>query len=224
MADLAIEGGLSSEATCTGSFEATVLDPVKTGLVCFKLAPCRQDFKYRVHPSLCKASYAQHVLEVQDGVAAFPTGGCLRWQMKTKDENFLPVAMSCWPTPFGDGTEMLLEVELTDQNATLENVTICFPVSRSARPQVERASPGEATYKDGQVIWYIPVLDSSEGSGTLQFKASDDVASMLPVSFEAVQSTTKCPMEIMECYHQAGKDAVNFACERKVTYALKIGA
>jgi len=224
VADLAMEGGLTSEATCSGTFEVTVLDPAQVGLVGFKLSPSGQDFKYRVHPSLCKASFAQHILEVQDGVSAFPSGGCLRWQMKTRDDNFLPVTMACWPTPSGDGTEMVIDLELTDLSATLENVTICFPVSNNARPNVERVSLGEAAYKDGKVIWFVPVLDSSEGGGTLRFTASDDVASMLPATFEAAQSIAKCPTEIMECYSQDSKEPVKFACEKRVTYELKIGA
>jgi len=223
-ADLEVEGGLNGEATCNGSFEVTVLDPAKAALACFKLAPCRPDFKYKVHPSLNKASHAQHLLEVRQGVAAFPTGGCLKWQHKTGDDGFLPVSLACWPTPTGEGTEIVLELELTDQSAVLENVTISFPVSAGARPNVESASPGEAGFRDNQVIWYIPVFDASEGSGTLQFKANADAASMLPGLFEATQSTTRCPMEILECYHQASKDAISFACEKRVQYELKIGA
>jgi len=224
-AELEVEGGLNGEATCNGSFEVSVLDPSKADLVCFKLAPQRQDFKYKVHPSLNKASHANNVLEVLPGQSTFPTGGCLKWQLKTGDDNFLPVTMSCWPTATGDGTQIVLELELTDSNATLENVLICFPASASSRPSVASASPGEAGYKDGMVMWHIPVFDSSEGSGTLEFSASADSASLLPGKFEATQSgTTRCPMEILECYHQARSDAIDFACEKKVTYELNIGS
>lgn len=224
MADLEVEGGLSGEATCNGSFEVTVLDPAKANLCCFRLAPCLQNFKYKVHPSLNKASHAQHLLEVRQGVAAFPTGGCLKWQMKTSDDNFLPVTMACWPTATGEGTEIVLELELTDQSAVLENVTITFPVSGGARPQVDSASPGEAGFRNDQVVWYIPVFDASSGSGTLQFKANADTSSMLPATFEAIQTTTRCPMQILECFHQESKDAISFACEKRVQYELKLGA
>jgi len=223
-ADLEVEGGLSGDAQCNGSFEVTVLDPAKAALVCFKLAPCRQDFKYKVHPSLNKASHAQHLLEVRQGVATFPSGGCLKWQLKTGDDAFLPVTLACWPTPTGSGTEIVLELELTDESAVLENVTISFPVSGGARPAVESASPGEAGFRDNQVIWYIPVFDASAGSGTLQFKANADMSSMLPARFEATQSTTRCPMDILECYHQSSKDAITYSCNKVVTYELKIGA
>lgn len=221
--NLEMHGGLAGEATCNGSFQVTV-DPSKADQVCFKLAPQRQDFKYQVHPSLNKASYAQNMLEVRQGLTAFPIGGCLRWQLKTSDDGFLPVTLSCWPTATEDGTQIVLELELTDQDATLENVCIAFPASDSSRPSVSSASPGEAAHRDGQVVWHIPVFDASEGSGTLEFTANADTATLLPATFEATQSgITRCPMEILECYHQAGKDAISFACEKRVAYNLKIG-
>merc|ERR1712071_586758 len=133
--------------------------------------------------------------------------------------------MSCWPTATGDGTQIVLELELTDDNATLENVLICFPASASARPSVSSVSPGEAAYRDGRIMWHIPVFDKSEGSGTLEFTAAANTASLLPATFEAQQTgITRCPMEILECYHQESKEAIEFACEKKVSYELKIGS
>merc|ERR1711971_1344324 len=102
-AKLEVEGGLVGEAVCNGEFQVTVYDHAKADLVCFQLAPQSQEFKYKVHPSLNKASHAKNVLEVRPGQAAFPTGGCLKWQMRSSDDAFLPVTMSCWPTPTGDG-------------------------------------------------------------------------------------------------------------------------
>merc|ERR1712129_369138 len=116
-------------------------------------------------------------------------------------------------------------LELTDPDATLENVCIAFPASNSSRPSVSSASPGAAAHRDGQVVWHIPIFDASEGSGVLEFTASADAAMLLPATFEASQSgITRCPVEILECYHQARKDAISFACEKRVAYNLKIGA
>merc|ERR1719499_104063 len=144
--------------------------------------------------------------------------------MKTADDHLLPITMSCWPTPISEGTEIVVELELTDSVTSLENVTVCFPVSTCSQPNLADAWPGEATYRDGQVIWYIPSFGSNERRGTLQFTASTDLASMLPASFVATQSSTRCPMDILECYHQESKNAIGVACERTVTYELKIGA
>jgi hypothetical protein len=41
------------------------------------------------------------------GDKAFPTGtalNVLKWRWQTSDEGALPLTVSCWPTPGGDGT------------------------------------------------------------------------------------------------------------------------
>eukprot|EP00933_Yihiella_yeosuensis_P060591 TRINITY_DN6333_c2_g1_i1.p1 TRINITY_DN6333_c2_g1~~TRINITY_DN6333_c2_g1_i1.p1 ORF type:complete len:566 (+),score=157.09 TRINITY_DN6333_c2_g1_i1:113-1699(+) len=229
-ADLQVEGGLEGDATCVGQFQVTVLDANKADLVCFKLAPQSQEFKYKVHPNLNKASQAANVLEVRDASKAFRANQpapLLKWQSKSSDDEFLPVTLSCWPTSTAEGTQMVLELELTDSNVSLEDVYIRFPASASARPSIASASPGEAGYDAGagQVVWRIPVLDSSEGTGTLEFSAAADSASLLPATFEAVRrGSTKCPMDILECYHQERKDAIDFLCQKSCVYSLRIGS
>lgn len=224
-----IEGGLDGEASCTGQFQVTVLDAAKADLVCFKLAPQDNSFKYKVHPNLNKASQAANVLEVRDASKAFRANmpaPLLKWQMKSNDDAFLPVTLSCWPTSTADGTQMVLEFELTDESITLENVFIRFPASNSSRPAIASASPGDCVYDAGssEVVWHIPVIDKSENSGTLEFSATADQASLLPATFTATRrGQTRCPMEILECYHQERKDAIDFACEKNCTYILTIG-
>merc|ERR1711933_652583 len=107
-ADLEVEGGLNGETTLHGSFEVLVLDPSKADLACFKLAPQSQDFKYKVHPSLDKKSHANNIIELRQGQRSFPTGNCLKWQLKTSDDNFLPVTVSCWPLAVGDRAQIIL--------------------------------------------------------------------------------------------------------------------
>ncbi|CAE8587504.1 unnamed protein product [Polarella glacialis] len=229
-ADLQVEGGLNGEVTCMGQFQVTVLDAAKADLVCFKLAPQSQDFKYKVHPNLNKASHAANLLEVRDATKAYRANTpapLLKWQSKSGDEDFLPVTISCWPSSTADGTQMVLELELTDMNVSLEEVYIRFPATASSRPIISSCSPGEAGYDAaaGQVVWRIPVLDKTEASGTLEFSASADSASLLPGSFEAVRrGQTKCPMDILECYHQERKDQISYTLEKVSVYALRIGA
>eukprot|EP00413_Alexandrium_margalefii_P010001 CAMPEP_0204529846 /NCGR_PEP_ID=MMETSP0661-20131031/10289_1 /ASSEMBLY_ACC=CAM_ASM_000606 /TAXON_ID=109239 /ORGANISM="Alexandrium margalefi, Strain AMGDE01CS-322" /LENGTH=570 /DNA_ID=CAMNT_0051535897 /DNA_START=86 /DNA_END=1795 /DNA_ORIENTATION=- len=229
-ADLQVEGGLNGEAVCTGQFQVTVLDAAKADLVCFKLAPQSQDFKYKVHPNLNKQSHANDVLEVRDASRAFRANApapLLKWQFKSSDDNFLPVSLSCWPTTTADGTQIVLELELTDDSVTLEDVHIRFPAAPSSRPCISSVEPGEALYDPGtqQVHWQIPQLDKSESTGTLEFSANADSGSLMPFMFEAVRrGQTRCPMDILECYHQARKDAISFTLEKSCVYELRIGA
>lgn len=222
-ADLEVEGGIDGEATCNGALEVTVLDHAKADLVCFRLAPQSQDYRYKVHPNLNKASYANNLLEARQG--AFPAGGCLKWNLKTSNDDFLPITLSCWPTPTSDGTKVVIELELTDMNVSLENVLISFPATASSKPSVSNCSPGKAEPKDGRIVWFILAFDKSEPNGTLEFTANADMASLLPGSFVGTQvGTTKCPMTILECYHQERKDPIEYLCDKKTTYELKIGS
>merc|ERR1719428_45096 len=91
-AKLEIEGGLSGEAECQGDFKVTVLDTNKADLVCSKLAPQDQSFKYKVHPNLNKASHANNILEVRDASKAFRANTpvpLVKYQFKTSDDGFL---------------------------------------------------------------------------------------------------------------------------------------
>merc|ERR1712084_105434 len=129
--------------------QVTVLDAAKADLVCFKLAPQSNEFKYKVHPNLNKASHANNILEVREASKAFRANTpapLLKWQLKSSDDGFLPITLSCWPTSTADGTQMVLEFELTDDSVSMENVFIRFPAPPSSRPAISSASPGEAVF------------------------------------------------------------------------------
>eukprot|EP00931_Biecheleriopsis_adriatica_P034660 TRINITY_DN19_c0_g2_i1.p1 TRINITY_DN19_c0_g2~~TRINITY_DN19_c0_g2_i1.p1 ORF type:complete len:575 (-),score=126.81 TRINITY_DN19_c0_g2_i1:81-1664(-) len=228
-ANLQAEGGLDGDATLEGSFKVTVLDASKANLASFKLAPLSQDYKYKVHPNLNKASHANNILEVRDSSKAYSVNApmpLVKWQLKSSNDDFLPVQLSCWPSATSDGTQIVLELELTDTSLTLEDVRICFPAGPSSRPQISSAEPGEASW-DGQreICWRIPVLDKSETNGTFEFFAASDAVSLMPFTFDAVRNgATKCPVEILECYHMEKKDTIAFACEKSCSYSFRIGA
>merc|ERR1711953_902532 len=105
-----------------------------------------QQFKYKVHPNLNKASHSNNILEVKEASKAFKPNvpaPLLKWQMKSNDDAFLPITLSCWPTTTADGTQMVMEFELTDDSVSLENVYIRFPAPGSSRPNVSSASPSD---------------------------------------------------------------------------------
>merc|ERR1712083_545331 len=113
------------------------------------------------------ASFADNILEVRESSKAFKANSAsalLKWQRKSSDDDFLPVTLSCWPSSTADGTQVVLELELTDINATLENVHIRFPAASSAKASISGADIGVANYDAGSgcVHWHIPVLDKSE--------------------------------------------------------------
>lgn len=214
-----------------GDFKVTVLDTNKADLVCFKLSQQDQTFKYKVHPNLNKASHANNILEVRDASKAYRANmeaPLLKWRLASSNEDFLPISMSCWPSQTAEGTTIVLEYELTATDIVLEDIQVAFPCPPSGRPQIQSAEPGEAAYdaSNQQVVWHIPQIDSRNGSsGTLEFSATADTASMLPYMFTAIRrGSTKCPMDILECYHQERKDAITYDLTKQTKYIFTVGA
>jgi len=227
-AKMELDGGLSGEAECVGDFKVTVLDAAKADLVCFKLAPQDSSFKYKVHPNLNKASHAEkHILEVREPSKAYRANApapLVKWRLTSSNEEFLPITLSCWPSQTAEGTQIVLEYEFTASGMSLEDIHVAFPCPPNARPSISSASPGQAAYDAGnqQIVWAIPVIsDRDSSSGTLEFSAATDQSSLLPYMFQGTRrGATKCPMDIIECYHQERKDNITFECIKTSTYIL----
>jgi hypothetical protein len=230
-AKLEVEGSLQGELECVGDFRVTVFDTSKADLACFKLAPQDQSFKYKMHPNLNKVSQANNILEVRDASKRYKANmpvPLLKWRSTSTSEADLPMSLSCWPSATADGSQIVLEYELLATDTALEDVHIVFPCPPNARTSISCAQPGQATYDPGnqQVRWTIPSIDLSEGScGTLEFNTTADIASLLPYRFTAVRrGQTKCPMDVLECYHQSDNSIINFALEKTCTYTVTVGA
>jgi hypothetical protein len=230
-AKLEIEGSLQGELECVGDFRVTVFDTSKADLVCFKLAPQDQSFKYKVHPNLNKMSQANNILEVRDASKRYKANmpvPLLKWRSTSTSEDDLPISLSCWPVETAEGSQIVLEYEFLATDVVLEDIHIVFPCPPDARTFISSAEPGQATYDAGnqQVHWAIPNIDqAATSSGTLEFNTTADIASLLPYQFTAVRrGQTKCPMEVLECYHQSDKSSINFALEKTCTYTFTVGA
>merc|ERR1712045_1091588 len=115
---------------------------------------------------------------------------------------------------------------LTDMDVALQDVHIRFPANPGHRPAVQSAEPGTAEYESGaaNVHWHIPVLDSTEANGNMEFTAACDASSLMPFTFQAVRKDqTKCPVNIIECYHQERGEQIGFVCNKACIYELTIG-
>jgi hypothetical protein len=229
-ANLHLEGGIVGEAECLGQFVVTVNDTSKADLVCFKLAEQDQRFKYRAHPSLNKVSQANNILEVRDASKAFkanvPTP-LIKWRHTSSKDDILPIQLSCWPSTTAEGTQVVLEYELTNESITLQDCHARFPCPPDAQATVSSADNGEAQYESHvqQLHWYIPVITKNEASGSVEFFAKMDISMMLPFTFEAtVVGKTMCPMSIVDCYHQASNTKIEYAEQLSTTYTFTVGA
>eukprot|EP00397_Hematodinium_sp_SG-2012_P016405 GEMP01016736.1.p1 GENE.GEMP01016736.1~~GEMP01016736.1.p1 ORF type:complete len:540 (+),score=129.09 GEMP01016736.1:179-1798(+) len=229
-ANLHSEGGINGEIEVQGKFDIIVFDQ-KADQVCFELGDLKEGiFKYKGNPVLNKQSQAKGLLEPKDpskpAYAPNILKPLLKWLMKSKEEEHVPISLSCWPSPTPDGANVVLEYELTNTNVTLTDVHVRFPCPAHARANIESPDQGQAEYDNAaqQIHWYIPRIDSDDFNGTLEFTASCDSAQLMPFTFTAESQQLMAPVGIKRCYHQTRDEDLNYALKSVARYGFTIGA
>eukprot|EP00931_Biecheleriopsis_adriatica_P049945 TRINITY_DN28904_c0_g1_i3.p1 TRINITY_DN28904_c0_g1~~TRINITY_DN28904_c0_g1_i3.p1 ORF type:complete len:438 (+),score=64.37 TRINITY_DN28904_c0_g1_i3:57-1370(+) len=211
-ADLCCDGNLAYEAACHGKLEVTVLDAVEAGRAVLKLTP-------KVHPSLNKVSFNAGILALRDRAADFrqchPTP-LLKWQLKSKEADFLPVRLACSV----DAAQAILDIELNDENIIIEDLRITL--TQTVEPLSISVDIGEAWFQGMQVQWHIPALDLRASKGRLKLRGTGEVFSITPVSFSASSTHIKWQGDILECYSDRGLHRLELVCERVHKYTFTI--
>ncbi|RHZ06453.1 hypothetical protein DYB31_003177 [Aphanomyces astaci] len=136
---------------------------------------------FQTHPKVDKKLFeAQSILALKDDTKPFPPSrvAVLRWAIKTQDEAFLPLNITCWPEEESNGkveisiyiihiylyifTTVSLEYSMDRDNMVLENVVIQIPTGVVDPPHVSQID-GEYRHNptDHVVLWRIPSISSS---------------------------------------------------------------
>jgi len=223
------EGVLQNEVEVQGKFDLVVTAPT-ADQVCFQLGDMNDAlFKYKANPVLNKQSQAQGLLEPKDPSRPTyqpnVTKPLLKWMMKSKDEKFIPITLSCWPSPTPDGASVTLEYDHKDETRVLEDIHIRFPCPPHGQPEIQSADQGQTEYDaaNQQLHWYIPECNSSEPNGTLEFTAKCDIASLIPFTFEATCKQLVNALEIKRVYHQTRNEDLSYSHTQVVNYAFTYG-
>lgn len=145
-------------------------------------------FAFQTHPKVDKKAYeASSTLQLKDLSKGFPKGkpvGVLRWSMSTQDDDQVPISINCWPEE--DGQDMNVNVEY-NVNTTheLHNVTISIPLGTANMPQIISMDSGTHRHNRSaeELVWEIPLIDSSNKSGTLEFNVQQkDSDAFFPIN------------------------------------------
>eukprot|EP00310_Coccolithus_braarudii_P025539 CAMPEP_0183351648 /NCGR_PEP_ID=MMETSP0164_2-20130417/26165_1 /TAXON_ID=221442 /ORGANISM="Coccolithus pelagicus ssp braarudi, Strain PLY182g" /LENGTH=532 /DNA_ID=CAMNT_0025523887 /DNA_START=17 /DNA_END=1615 /DNA_ORIENTATION=- len=163
-------------------------------------------FQFKTHPNINKALFTQRpsTLALRDPSRAFPTGsalGVLKWRLQSNDEANVPLVINCWPTQTSDDTfELTVEYELNEK-FELREVRVCIPIAAGA-PSGLQAAAGEATYdkRTSSLIWCIPIVDSSNASGTVEFTAQSTTGAdgFFPIDVSFTSPKIFCELEVSE--------------------------
>ena len=93
-------------------------------------------------------------------------------------------AVNCWPSDNGQGgCDVNIEYELEQTQLELNDVVISIPIPHGVNAPVVSECDGEYQYeKRGSVLqWQLPVIDGSNGSGSMEFSCGGNADDFFPV-------------------------------------------
>lgn len=207
-AELNREGGLS-KLDVKGEMFVTIADADKATLR-IKLTDALDEgaFQSKTHPNIDKQLFtSEATLALKNQKKPFPTKTNLRiltWKLKDVQEQFLPLTVSCWPSPSTSGMTVNVEYELTRPQMQLTNVVIAIPVPNVNNVRVEPMDVGsfKLDHENGQLLWIIDTMSQSSSSGNLEFNISGakDESSFFPVSVQftsqdSISGVSTCSVE-----------------------------
>lgn len=150
-----------------------------------KLAPNDySDLQFKQHPNVAKFGPGEKIVALKDASRSFPVGqglGVLRWRLATKDESRVPLTVTVWPQPRGDGTsDVAVEYELEASHLSLKNVVISIPIPYNALPVVT----GDADWSAdrGAFVWTIDTVDADSPTGSVEFRCEGEADAFFPVN------------------------------------------
>jgi len=175
-----------------------------------------KDFQFKAHPNMNKTLYSQNqLLTLKDNTKSYPIGApssVLKWRWATKDEKYIPLTISVWPSTSGGETTVPVEYE-KKCDFDLLDVVVAIPIP-GASPVVGEVS-GSYDYdpKKGLLYWRIPLIDNDNRTGSLEFtvpQASNTV--FFPVEVNFTSRSTFASIQVVSV-HGPKEDPIEFASE-----------
>ncbi|ETV83953.1 hypothetical protein H257_03332 [Aphanomyces astaci] len=175
---------------------------------------------FQTHPKVDKKLFeAQSILALKDDTKPFPPSrvAVLRWAIKTQDEAFLPLNITCWPEEESNGkTTVSLEYSMDRDNMVLENVVIQIPTGVVDPPHVSQID-GEYRHNptDHVVLWRIPSISSSNNSGSLEFTIrGTNLDAYFPIQVSFYSRTTYCDLAVDHVLKTSDQSPVQYGFDQ----------
>lgn len=177
-----------------------------------------KNIPFQTHPNVDKKLFKENVIGLKDPERPFPLNsevGVLKWRFQTTDESFIPLTVNCWPTVNGDGScDVNIEYELLATDLDLRDVVIAIPVPSGVGAPVVANVAGEYHFDNRRSIleWTIPVIDSSNADGTLEFTIkSKDANDFFPVLVNFTSPKSYAGIAVTGVTHVDNDSAVDFS-------------
>lgn len=175
-------------------------------------------FKFQVHPHLDKAAFtASGRLGLKDTNKAFPCNSplqVLRWRKVSTSEADVPLQVTCWPS----GKDVTVDYALNTPGVVLHDVQISIPIPGAVAPTVRRVDGSTTFAADACLKWSVPLVDSSNAQGNLEFEVAAPLADSLyfPVGISFAAENPFCPLVIRAVQDAATGAAVAHSSTKSV--------
>ncbi len=184
------------------------------------------EMNWKTHPHVDKALWAsERVIALKDPKKPFPVNqglGVLRWRNTSlaREEQFVPLSITCWPSPSADGgAEVTIEfntdaLEAAGSAAVLRDARLVIPLpagvaeSGGGGVEIGEVSQGEAAVAQGGdvLVWQLGEEIKAGESGSLEFTVSsgvqgEDVSAFFPVQVDFWSEESISKVQVSSCFH-----------------------
>ncbi|KAJ1302410.1 hypothetical protein OPQ81_002728 [Rhizoctonia solani] len=184
--------------------------------------------QFKQHPNVAKFAGGVGVageVKLKDPARGFPVGqpqplNVLKWRWSSKDETGLPLSITVWPSPVGDGTcEVNMEWELQNTDLELHDLVISIPLPSGAYPTVSSHTGSWSINPNTHSLdWTTDSVSSqSETTGSLEFSVGgDDAEAFFPVKVDFKSEKSLIGVEVTDVERVGGDSSVIFSKEVRV--------
>lgn len=156
----------------------------------------------QTHPNVDKEAFrSRGTIALKQPQRPFPLNtdvGVLKWRLaasSSTDSKLAPLSVNCWPSEGPGGScDVNIEYELEQDHLELADVNITIPLPSGNAAPVVHQWEGSYTQKGRTLIWNIPLISSSQKTGTLEFTVTPAIPSdFFPLNISWT-SETSCAM------------------------------
>ncbi|GBM02437.1 Coatomer subunit delta [Araneus ventricosus] len=158
----------------------------------------------QTHPNIDKELFRNsHIIGMKNSTKPFPINvdvGVLKWRFQSQDESNVPLLINCWPSENGTGgCDVNIEYELQLDTLELSDVEIHIPVMGT--PVVtECEGMYEHDSRKNRLTWKLPVIDSSNRSGAMEFSCPGKPSDFFPVTVRFDSFSSYCNIKVGDAF------------------------
>lgn len=171
----------------------------------------------QTHPNIDKELFKSSLLiGLKNSAKPFPMNadvGVLKWRFQTQDESFMPLSINCWPSENGNGgCDVNIEYDLENENLELNEVEISIRIPSGNSPVVsECEGMYEHDSRKNTLLWKLPVIDSSNKSGSMEFSCGGNPSDFFPVTLKFFTKSLFCNLKVLDVVMVDSNESVKYS-------------